>query len=121
VPGRWGKERLGNLFSDVLHPVVLAWQALAVDGGTDSGVLQLLGASVMAGWRTITRIRLPFRRDEYRREVFAVGCVETLLDSPSARAAWDPWMTYPRVLLNLAEQILAVDRLECATAYRLEA
>src|SRR5437899_1260242 len=38
-----GKERLRMLFSHALIPVVVAWQAVVVDGGTDSGVMQLVG------------------------------------------------------------------------------
>ena len=38
-----GKERLRVLFSGALLPVVVASQAVVVDGGTDSGVMQLLG------------------------------------------------------------------------------
>jgi SLOG in TRPM, prokaryote len=38
-----GKERLFSLFSQALLPVAVAWQAVVVDGGTDSGVMQLLG------------------------------------------------------------------------------
>jgi hypothetical protein len=38
-----GKERLFSLFSHALLPVAVAWQAVVVDGGTDSGVMQLLG------------------------------------------------------------------------------
>lgn len=37
------KERLRPLFSQVLVPVAKAWNAVVVDGGTDSGVMQLLG------------------------------------------------------------------------------
>lgn len=37
------KERLRTLFSQVLVPVARAWNAVVVDGGTDSGVMQLLG------------------------------------------------------------------------------
>jgi hypothetical protein len=38
-----GKERLRPLFSQALLPVAAAWDAVVVDGGTDSGVMQLLG------------------------------------------------------------------------------
>jgi hypothetical protein len=38
-----GKEHLRMLFSHALLPVVVTWQAVVVDGGTDSGVMQLLG------------------------------------------------------------------------------
>jgi hypothetical protein len=38
-----GQERLRMLFTHALLPVVMAWQAVVVDGGTDSGVMQLLG------------------------------------------------------------------------------
>lgn len=38
-----GKRRLAVLFSDALIPVAVAGQAMVVDGGTDSGVMQLLG------------------------------------------------------------------------------
>jgi hypothetical protein len=38
-----GKERLRILFSDALLPVVVSRHAVVVDGGTDSGVMQLLG------------------------------------------------------------------------------
>ena len=38
-----GKKRLRTLFSQVLVPVARAWNAAVVDGGTDSGVMQLLG------------------------------------------------------------------------------
>lgn len=41
------KERLGTLFSQVLVPVATAGNAVVVDGGTDSGVMQLLG---QASW-----------------------------------------------------------------------
>jgi hypothetical protein len=41
-----GKERLRPLFSQVLVPVATAWNAVVVDGGTDSGVMQLLGQAV---------------------------------------------------------------------------
>jgi hypothetical protein len=45
-----GKERLGSLFGEVLVPVAREWDAAVVDGGTDSGVMQLLGqASTTAG------------------------------------------------------------------------
>jgi len=37
------KRRLRGLFSDVLVPVANEWNAAVVDGGTDSGVMQLLG------------------------------------------------------------------------------
>lgn len=37
------KQRLGGLFSDVLVPVANEWNAAVIDGGTDSGVMQLLG------------------------------------------------------------------------------
>ena len=37
------KERLFSLFSQALVPVVTAWQAVVADGGTNSGVMQLLG------------------------------------------------------------------------------
>jgi hypothetical protein len=40
------KERLRPLFSRVLVPVARAWNAMVVDGGTDSGVMQLLGQAV---------------------------------------------------------------------------
>jgi len=38
-----GKERLFILFSHALVPVAVARRAVVVDGGTDSGVMQLLG------------------------------------------------------------------------------
>jgi hypothetical protein len=38
-----GKERLSILFSHALLPVAVASRAVVVDGGTDSGVMQLLG------------------------------------------------------------------------------
>jgi hypothetical protein len=38
-----GKERLFILFSHALLPIAVSWQAAVVDGGTDSGVMQLLG------------------------------------------------------------------------------
>ena len=38
-----GKKRLSSLFSHALLPVVVSRQAVVVDGGTDSGVMQLLG------------------------------------------------------------------------------
>lgn len=38
-----GEKRLAPLFSDALLPVALARQAAVVDGGTDSGVMRLLG------------------------------------------------------------------------------
>lgn len=38
-----GKERLRMLFRHALIPVVVARQAVVVDGGTDSGVMQLVG------------------------------------------------------------------------------
>jgi SLOG in TRPM, prokaryote len=41
--GERAKERLGILFSDVLLPVAVACRAAMVDGGTDSGVMRLLG------------------------------------------------------------------------------
>jgi SLOG in TRPM, prokaryote len=41
-----GKERLRPLFSQVVVPVARAWNAVLVDGGTDSGVMQLLGQAV---------------------------------------------------------------------------
>jgi SLOG in TRPM, prokaryote len=41
-----GKERLRSLFSQVLVPVARAWDAVVVDGGTDSGVMQLLGQAL---------------------------------------------------------------------------
>lgn len=37
------KEHLRDLFSQALVPVARAWKAALVDGGTDSGVMQLLG------------------------------------------------------------------------------
>jgi hypothetical protein len=40
------KERLRGLFSQALVPVAQAWNAVVVDGGTDSGVMQLLGQAV---------------------------------------------------------------------------
>jgi hypothetical protein len=40
------KERLCPLFSQVLIPVARAWNAVVVDGGTDSGVMQLLGQAL---------------------------------------------------------------------------
>ncbi len=40
------KERLRTLFSQVLVPVARAWNAVVVDGGTDSGVMQLLGQAL---------------------------------------------------------------------------
>jgi len=43
------KERLRPLFSQVLVPVARAWNAVVVDGGTDSGVMQLLGQAVGRG------------------------------------------------------------------------
>jgi hypothetical protein len=41
-----GKDRLRTLFTRVLVPVASAWNAVAVDGGTASGVMQLLGQAV---------------------------------------------------------------------------
>lgn len=38
-----GTERPRTLFSQVLVPVASAWNAVVVDGGTDSGVMRLLG------------------------------------------------------------------------------
>jgi hypothetical protein len=38
-----GKERLSVLFRQALVPVAVAGQAVVVDGGTDSGVMQLIG------------------------------------------------------------------------------
>jgi hypothetical protein len=44
------KKRMVTLFSDALLPVVVSRQAAVVDGGTDSGVMQLLGqARAQAG------------------------------------------------------------------------
>jgi hypothetical protein len=43
-----GIERLPALFSQVLVPVARAWNAVVVDGGTDSGVMQLLGQALRA-------------------------------------------------------------------------
>ena len=43
-----GKERLRILFSQVIVPVARAWNAVVVDGGTDSGVMQLLGQASRA-------------------------------------------------------------------------
>jgi hypothetical protein len=40
------KDRLRTLFTQVLVPVASAWNAVAVDGGTDSGVMQLLGQAL---------------------------------------------------------------------------
>jgi hypothetical protein len=40
------KERLRTLFSQVLVPVVTGWNAVVVDGGTDSGVMQLAGQAL---------------------------------------------------------------------------
>ena len=37
------KKRLFTLFGHALLPIVASWQAVVVDGGTDSGVMQLLG------------------------------------------------------------------------------
>jgi SLOG in TRPM, prokaryote len=39
-------ERLRTLFSQVLVPLATAWNAVVVDGGTDSGVMELLGQAV---------------------------------------------------------------------------
>jgi len=41
-----GEERLRTLFSQALVPVARAWDAAVVDGGTDSGVMQLLGQAL---------------------------------------------------------------------------
>jgi len=41
-----GKNHLRTLFSQVLVPVAVAWNAAVVDGGTDSGVMQLLGQAL---------------------------------------------------------------------------
>lgn len=41
-----GKKRLRTLFSQVLVPVAMAWNAVVVDGGTDSGVMQLFGQAL---------------------------------------------------------------------------
>lgn len=41
-----GKEHLRTLFSQVLVPVAMAWNAAVVDGGTDSGVMQLFGQAL---------------------------------------------------------------------------
>ena len=38
-----GKERLRTLFSRVLVRAARDWDAVVVDGGTDSGVMQMLG------------------------------------------------------------------------------
>src|SRR5690348_5309655 len=38
-----GKKRLLALFGHALVPVVVSRQAVVVDGGTDSGVMQLIG------------------------------------------------------------------------------
>jgi hypothetical protein len=43
------KEGLRSLFGQALVPVAKAWNAAVVDGGTDSGVMQLLGQAVGAG------------------------------------------------------------------------
>lgn len=40
------KERLRPLFTQVLVPVARAWNAVVVDGGTDTGVMQLLGQAL---------------------------------------------------------------------------
>lgn len=40
------KERLSTLFSQVLVPFARAWNVVVVDGGTDSGVMQLLGQAL---------------------------------------------------------------------------
>jgi SLOG in TRPM, prokaryote len=41
------KERLRTLFSRILVPVAMSWNATVVDGGVDSGVMQLLGQALM--------------------------------------------------------------------------
>jgi hypothetical protein len=41
-----GKKHLRALFSQVLVPVAIAWNAAVVDGGTDSGVMQLFGQAL---------------------------------------------------------------------------
>ena len=41
-----GKKHLRALFSQVLVPAAIAWNAAVVDGGTDSGVMQLFGQAL---------------------------------------------------------------------------
>jgi SLOG in TRPM, prokaryote len=38
-----GKKRLSTWFGHALLPIIASWQAVVVDGGTDSGVMRLLG------------------------------------------------------------------------------
>lgn len=44
-----GKERLSVLFRQALVPVAVTGQAVVVDGGTDAGVMQLIGRAQAAG------------------------------------------------------------------------
>jgi hypothetical protein len=66
------KERLRSLFSQALVPVARAWNAAVVDGGTDSGVMQLLGQAVstegaafpLVGVAVDKKVILPGERSE---------------------------------------------------------
>ena len=44
-----GKERLSVLFRQALVPVAVTGQAVVVDGGTDAGVMQLIGRARATG------------------------------------------------------------------------